>query len=70
MPELVASGLLVMVVDGAGCAARDCADCSTGSAACYCTDGRAPRGSNAYALNGFANVVMSTVNGVVIAMGL
>ena len=68
MSGLAAFRFLVMVVDSAGCAARDRADRSTWSAACRCTDYRAPRGSNAYPLKGFANVVMSTVNRVVMVL--
>ena len=68
MPWLAASRFLVMVVDGAGCAARDRADRSTWSAACRCAYCRTSRGSKAYTLNGFANVMMSTVNRVVMVL--
>jgi len=60
--------LLVMVVDGAGCTAGDRADRSARSTSGYGPNGRAARGSYRHALDGFANVMMAAVNGMVVAM--
>ena len=66
----VAFRLLVMVVDGAGRAARDRADRSARSTSGYGSYGRATRGSYGDTPNGSANVMMATVNGTVVAMVL
>lgn len=64
----MASRLLVMVVEGAGRTSGDRADCSAGSTSGHRSDGRATRGSYGDTPNGSANVMMATVNGMVVVM--
>jgi hypothetical protein len=64
----VASRLLVMVVDRAGSTAGDRADRSARSTSGYGSDGRTTRGSYGDTPYGSANVMMTTVNSVVVVM--
>jgi hypothetical protein len=57
-----------MVVDGAGGTAGDRADRSTRSTSGYGSDGRSTRGSYGDTPNGSPNVMMATVDGMVVPM--
>jgi hypothetical protein len=57
-----------MVVDSAGGTTGDRADCGARPTAGYGTYGGATRGSHPDTPNGPANVMMATVNGMVVVM--
>jgi hypothetical protein len=64
----VAFRLLVMIVDGTGGASRDRADRGARSTSGDGPYGCATRGSHGDTSNGSANVMMTTVDGTVVAM--